>query len=170
VLIRVASPCAGFEPRPSIARYIEVLECGDLILLHILSMLYINRNHPARRVLEDETLPTLVFATICTKKRRPWLATPLVHRVLRSAWLRHKNWIVSAYVVMPDHVHFFAEPGTEPGTFDDWITCWKRGAGRLLKNPIAGGRPDPFIIASVALKTPSKSESTWMRIRCVPGL
>jgi hypothetical protein len=32
-----------------------------------------------------------------------------------------------------------------------------------------GGKPDRFIIASVALKTPSKSESTWMRIRFVPG-
>ncbi len=98
-------------------------------------MLYCYRRHPARGVLEDEGLPTLVFATICTRKRKPWLATPRVHRVLRSAWLRHKNWIVSAYVVMPDHVHFFAELGTEPGAFDDWITCWKRGAGRLLKNP-----------------------------------
>jgi REP element-mobilizing transposase RayT len=98
-------------------------------------MLYFDRRHPARGVIEDETISTLVFATVCTRKRRPWLATPQVHRVLRSAWLRHKNWIVSAYVVMPDHVHFFAEPGTEPGTFDDWITGWKRGAGRLLKNP-----------------------------------
>src|SRR5258707_10374621 len=51
-----------------------MLKCGGLILLHILSMLCFDRNHPARGVLEDETLPTLVFATICTKKRRPWLA------------------------------------------------------------------------------------------------
>ena len=74
--------------------------------------------------------PTLVFATICTRKRKPLLATPRVHRVLRW-WFRHKNWIVSIYVVMPDHVHFFAEPHI----FDDWITCWKRGIGRLLKHP-----------------------------------
>ena len=98
-------------------------------------MFYFDRRHPARGVIEDETIPTMVFATVCTKKRNPWLATPKVHRVLRAAWLRHKSWIVSAYVVMPDHVHFFAEPGTEPDTFDDWITGWKRGAGRLLKNP-----------------------------------
>jgi REP element-mobilizing transposase RayT len=60
---------------------------------------------------------------------------PRVHRALRSTWFRHKNWIMSTYVVMPDHVHFFAEPGIEPGEFDDWITRWKRGVGRLLKNP-----------------------------------
>ncbi|MEY2604515.1 MAG: REP-associated tyrosine transposase [Verrucomicrobiota bacterium] len=100
-------------------------------------MFYCDRSRPARGVLEDETLPTLVFATICTRKPKPWLATLRVHRVLRSSWFRHKNWIVSAYVVMPDHVHFFAEPGI----FDDWITCWKRGIGRLLKNPDCRWQP-----------------------------
>ena len=90
-------------------------------------MLCYDRHHPARGVLEDETVPTLVFATVCTKKRKPWLATPQVHRALRSAWFQHKGWTVSAYVIMPDHIHFFAEPGIEPGVFDDWITCWKRG-------------------------------------------
>ena len=35
---------------------------------------------------------------------------------------------------MPDHVHFFAEPGDESDAFDDWITRWKRGVARLLKN------------------------------------
>jgi hypothetical protein len=46
------------------------------------------------------------------------------------------------------YVHFFAEPGPKPDAFDDWITCWKRGVGRLLKNLIADGKPDHFIIAS----------------------
>jgi len=125
----------GLSHVPALPDALKTPRCEYLYLLHIVYMLYYDRCHPARGVLEDEGLPTLVFATICTRKRKPWLATPRVHRVLRSAWLRHKNWIVSAYVVMPDHVHFFAELGTEPGAFDDWITCWKRGVGRLLKNP-----------------------------------
>jgi putative transposase len=106
----------------------------DDYTIHISIMLYRDRRHPARGVLVDETLPTLVFATVCTRKRKPWLATAQVHRVLRSAWLRHKRWIVSAYIIMPDHVHFFAEPDEESGAFDDWITRWKGGVARVLKN------------------------------------
>jgi putative transposase len=36
---------------------------------------------------------------------------------------------------MPDHVHFFAEPGEKPFSFDDWITVWKCGVMRILKRP-----------------------------------
>jgi putative transposase len=43
--------------------------------------------------------------------------------------------MVSAYIIMPDHIHFFAEPGERSLPFDDWITVWKRGVARLLKNP-----------------------------------
>ena len=96
-------------------------------------MLYYDRSHPARGVLEDETLPTLVFATICTRKRKPRLATPRVHRVLRSSWFRHKNWIVSAYVVMPDHVHLFCAPSGEDHTLEEWVSFWKRGLRRQLR-------------------------------------
>jgi putative transposase len=103
--------------------------------IHSCFMLYMERRHPARGVLEDDSSPTLVFTTVCTRKRKLWLATPQVHSALRAAWLRHNRWIVSAYIIMPDHVHFFAEPNQEPGAFDDWVTCWKRGIARVLKNP-----------------------------------
>jgi hypothetical protein len=36
---------------------------------------------------------------------------------------------------MPDHLHFFAEPGEQPLPFDDWITVWKSGVTRILKKP-----------------------------------
>jgi putative transposase len=36
---------------------------------------------------------------------------------------------------MPDHLHFFAEPGEQPMPFDDWITVWKSGVTRVLKMP-----------------------------------
>jgi hypothetical protein len=39
----------------------------------------------------------------------------------------------------------------------------------VRENGSLGGKPDRFIIASVALKTPSKTESTWMRIGFVLG-
>jgi REP-associated tyrosine transposase len=98
-------------------------------------MLYSERKHPAEGVLWHEANPTLVFTTVCTRNRTPWLATEQVHDALCAVWLRHSSWLASAYVVMPDHAHFFAEPGEEPIAFDDWITHWKRGMARVLKNP-----------------------------------
>jgi putative transposase len=97
-------------------------------------MYYPQRRHPARGIVFDNVLPTLVFTTVCTHKRNHWLPTPQVHHALRAAWERHAPWMVTAYVIMPDHLHFFAEPSAEPSVFDGWITCWKRGVTRLLKN------------------------------------
>jgi putative transposase len=97
-------------------------------------MIYKRRNRPARGVLESESYPTLVFVTACTKGRNRWLANPLVHTALRASWCRHTHWMVGPYVIMPDHVHFFAEPGERPLAFDDWVKVWKSGATRILKN------------------------------------
>jgi putative transposase len=89
----------------------------------------------SERRLRNRIDPTLVFTTVCTKGRKRWLANGEVHSALRAVWLRHVHWIVSPYVIMPDHVHFFAGPGEQPLPFDDWVTVWKRGVSRLLKDP-----------------------------------
>jgi putative transposase len=98
-------------------------------------MFYYRRDHPAWGVLDSQSNPTLVFTTVCTKARKRWLAKPQVHAALRAAWRRHADWIVSSYVIMLDHVHFFAEPGEEPLPFDNWVTVWKSGVARVLKQP-----------------------------------
>ncbi len=98
-------------------------------------MLYKRRNRPARGVLGSASIPTVVFTTVCTKGRKRWLANPELHSALRAAWLRHVHWVVSWYLIMPDHVHFFAEPGEKPLPFDDWVAVWKSGVARILKNP-----------------------------------
>jgi len=47
----------------------------------------------------------------------------------------HVHWMVTRYVIMPYHLHFFAEPGERPLPFDNWITVWKSGVTRILKRP-----------------------------------
>jgi putative transposase len=53
------------------------------------------------------------FITACVLDRRPLLASPSSHEILRNEWAelpqRH-GWMIGRYVVMPDHVHFFAAP------------------------------------------------------------
>ena len=53
------------------------------------------------------------FVTTCVAGRTPILATPETHRILLqewSGWRKRHGWMVGRYVVMPDHVHFFATP------------------------------------------------------------
>ena len=53
--------------------------------------------------------PPLFFVTACTWKRQPILATEGVHQCFRREAARLKAFgiIVGAYVIMPDHIHFF---------------------------------------------------------------
>ena len=73
------------------------------------------RKHPAHGVWVVSSHPTIVFLTVCTKDRLPWLATPEVHALLRSIWMGATAWFVGKYVIMPDHVHLFAAPGEVMG-------------------------------------------------------
>ena len=61
------------------------------------------RKHPAHGVLYVDRQPTIVFDTVCTKDRKPWLANQDVHNLLREVWADASAWLVGRYVVMPDH-------------------------------------------------------------------
>jgi hypothetical protein len=57
----------------------------------------------------------IVFFTTCTHKRRKLLACAQSHAILRGLWKRsaeRDGWWVGHYILMPDHVHFFARRGT----------------------------------------------------------
>jgi REP element-mobilizing transposase RayT len=59
--------------------------------------------------------------------RRKVLATAEMQEQLLQAWQAANRWIVGRYVIMPDHVHLFCTPGTNPPTpLAQWITYWKR--------------------------------------------
>ena len=68
------------------------------------------RKHPAHGVLIIPNRPTIVYLTVCTKDRQPWLATPEVHALLRLVWTDAAAWLVGKYMIMPDHIHLFAAP------------------------------------------------------------
>ncbi len=83
------------------------------------------RTHPSHGVREQFKEPTIVLLTVCTKDRRPWLATPENHYVLREVWSQATAWLVGRYVIMPDHIHLFAGPGSLVAGFDAWVSYWK---------------------------------------------
>jgi putative transposase len=84
-----------------------------------------SRHRPAHGVLIKPSRPTIVFLTVCTRDRSPWLATRAAHDRLLEVWSEAKAWVVGRYVVMPDHLHLFAAPGQLEIPFDNWVRYWK---------------------------------------------
>src|SRR5689334_1379936 len=65
-------------------------------------------------VHESGNESAIIFLTVCVAARRPSLATPEMHRFLLDSWTKANLWIVGRYVIMPDHIHMFCAPGTNP--------------------------------------------------------
>jgi len=85
-----------------------------------------NRKRPASGVLLVGGQPTVVFDTVCTRSRKAWLKTDDMHQALIDVWRNEATaWLVGRYVVMPDHIHYFAW-ATEPIVpFENWVKFWK---------------------------------------------
>jgi putative transposase len=96
------------------------------------------RRRPAKGVRVTLGGPNWVFLTVCTEKRERWLAEASVQRVLHQIWEeRATAWLVSDYLLMPDHLHLFCAPGDSRFTIERWIAFWK---DRFAKtHPDAGG-------------------------------
>lgn len=83
------------------------------------------RGKPAEGVRIDPARPTIVFVTVCTKDRRPWLANDEAHGSSRQVWQQAAAWWVGRYVLMPDHLHLFAAPQDLMSTLESWLRYWK---------------------------------------------
>jgi putative transposase len=98
-----------------------------------------NSDHPNRRKPSDGDYYLdrgyIVFVTVCTRQRRPWLADPKIHALLRETWEQASAWLVGRYVILTDHVHLFASPGDGGIEIEPWMTYWKsRFAMKNLDN------------------------------------
>ncbi|HTR40655.1 MAG TPA: hypothetical protein VMH87_03490 [Pseudomonadales bacterium] len=84
------------------------------------------RHTPAKGVRISLAGPNWVFLTVCTEDRKRWLAQAIVHQTLHDIWLHTATaWLVSDYVLMPDHLHLFYAPHDLKFTIEDWIAFWK---------------------------------------------
>jgi REP element-mobilizing transposase RayT len=81
--------------------------------------------------------PLVFFLTVCVAHRRPVLADPRIADILVQAW-RHATslhgWLIGRYVIMPDHVHFFASPlGEVAKNLSGFLKYWKRSTAIRLR-------------------------------------
>ncbi len=77
----------------------------------------------------------VVFVTAVTEGRRPLLGCADASDVLVRTWRRSADfdgWYVGRYILMPDHVHFFARPGLGAKSLPVWMKTWKSLASREL--------------------------------------
>lgn len=86
----------------------------------------------------------LYFITTCTHGRQRLLADPAIAECLRKEWFaaeaRH-GWRMGRYVIMPDHVHFFASPLAEAKALGDFIGRWKEWTAKIILRTIVGTSP-----------------------------
>jgi len=85
--------------------------------------------------IERYNEPIILFVTVCTKNRKPHLASERVHHILRKVWSESVQYHVGRYVIIPDHVHLFCSPAVDlPESVQEWVAYWRRLTSRELKD------------------------------------
>jgi putative transposase len=84
------------------------------------------RRTPAKGVHVSPGGLNWIFLTVCTENRERWLIQPFVKRALQDIWKNKATaWLVSDYLLMPDHLHLFCVPHDLKFTIERWISYWK---------------------------------------------
>ena len=114
----------------------------------------------------------LFFLTCCTRDREAVLADGTIAEVLADGWrdaVTVHGWMVGRYVVMPDHVHFFAAPCGQKGKdLSRFVGSWKRWTRseiRRVASPSFGWQREFF--DHLMRKTESYAEK-WEYVRANP--
>ncbi len=104
-----------------------------------------HQSDPSRAFRHLAHLPSshhnpVVFFTVCTVHRRKILAPAECQEILREIWQRsaeYDGWWVGSYVVMPDHVPFFARPAANARPKAQWVGMWKSVSSRRITTTLA---------------------------------
>jgi putative transposase len=77
----------------------------------------------------------IFFITTCTANRRPMLNRPYVHESFKMFALNapEHGVLVGRYVLMPDHMHLFAQFERESISLGMWIKSLKNAQSKVLK-------------------------------------
>jgi len=110
----------------------------------------------------------IYYLTVCVHKRRPLLTRPAAADVLVEQWHRARElhqWVVGRYVVMPDHVHFFASPaGDEAKPLSGFMNYWKRSTALYLRRICSGFSWQKEFFDHL-LRSADSYEQKWLYVR-----
>jgi len=97
----------------------------------------VGRRTPAQGVLPTYDGATLLWCTVCADQRGDWCAQERVMSMLQQIWSDPANaWVVGDFLLMPDHLHFFASPKDGPWVdVERWTSFWKDRFSKRCDNP-----------------------------------
>jgi REP element-mobilizing transposase RayT len=84
------------------------------------------RRRPARERAETPKLSEYIFITCCTRKKIRVLDNHRTHQILITLWRDTTHWVVTDYVIMPDHIHLMVFASRNCATsLRSWTAWWK---------------------------------------------
>src|SRR5258708_20537067 len=106
-----------------------------------------------RRLHEIWVANPIYLITTCTNGRAHRLANDEFHAIATEVWRscqEHDLWSIGRYVIIPDHVHFFAFDNQEKPTLSDFVGKWKdrtaNSCPRRRGFPLPFFQPQPFVL------------------------
>ncbi len=97
------------------------------------------------RRLSEVWLPNpIYFLTVCTHDRAKRLANDDFHSIAVEVWHtceRLYGWAVGRYVVMPDHVHFFAADSRGEKPLSHFVGKWKEWTAKTCARRLSWSVP-----------------------------
>jgi REP element-mobilizing transposase RayT len=100
------------------------------------------------------------------------LAQPSVASILAESWQVAESlykWLVGRYVIMPDHVHFFASPqGDEAKSLSGFVGGWKRWTQREIRKARVESFAWQAEFFDHLLRSDESYESKWGYVRGNP--
>jgi putative transposase len=104
-----------------------------------------NQERDHLRRLDEVWLPNpIYFLTVCAEGRANRLANDDFHSIAVEVWQtceRLYGWAVGKYVVMPDHIHFFATDSRGERSLSHFVGKWKEWTAEYCARRLSWSMP-----------------------------
>jgi putative transposase len=124
-----------------------------------------DRKRPVHGVEFHPNRPTIIFITVCTKDRKPWLASHDVHMRLLTIWNESQFWKVGRYIIMPDHIHMFVAESSVSFPLKNWMKYWKSQCSKRRADPTERWQDDYW---DRRLRTNESYDEKWEYVKANP--
>ena len=97
-----------------------------------------------RRLARIWVADPVYFITTCADNRKPLLACREVADVLLDVWRESSaryGWEIGAYVIMPDHVHFFCRATAKARSLSSFVGQWKEWTSKRIVHGLGYSSP-----------------------------
>jgi putative transposase len=125
-----------------------------------------------RRLEEVWDASPIYFITTCTTGRTRRLANDEFHAIAIEVWRNCQEryqWSIGRYVIMPDHVHFFAFDQQGKQTLSKFVGKWKEWTAKYSRRRLGFMMPmwQPEFFDHV-LRSSESYEEKWEYVRNNP--